>query len=228
MFAEAIPEFILQASAILFYGVSPGALIPLASSALTTGFISASLSYDWDTDMMWRKIAPNFYGYIPNDAGKRTGNVIAVEDEHRDIVALFSVHQLSSFLFLFAPLPILVMFLSLMLLSSTMLLVKTLTMVLLGLASTRIFIIYLGADLILYLLYKIMRNDFFYWLPIDGCLEIFASLALRVIAKVIVDFTSLGEFYEFDLELACGLAGVKSFFSLWYRSFDTFRLLSFL
>ena len=91
MFAEAIPGVIIQQLAILKDGrASTAALTSLTISALTTGFVSASISYDWDTDMMWRKIAPIFYGYIPNDAGKRTGNVIVVEDEHRDIVALFA------------------------------------------------------------------------------------------------------------------------------------------
>ena len=83
MFAEAIPGVIIQQLAILTDGrASVAAITSLTISALTTGFVSASISFDWDTDVMWRKLAPDFYGYIPNDAGKRTGNAIAMEDKH--------------------------------------------------------------------------------------------------------------------------------------------------
>ena len=74
MFAEAIPGVIIQLSAILVDGqVSSAALVSLVVSALTTGFISASISYDWDTDVKRRKLTPEFYGYVPNHANKRAG-----------------------------------------------------------------------------------------------------------------------------------------------------------
>ena len=72
MFAEAIPGVIIQLSAILSDGqVSSAAFVSLAISALTTGFISASISYDWDTDVKRRELTPEFYGYVPNHAKKR-------------------------------------------------------------------------------------------------------------------------------------------------------------
>ena len=80
-----------------------------------------------------------------------------------------------------------------MVLSSMMLLVKTLVLVLLGLASRTIPFVYLGADMGMYLLYKICRGDFLYWLPLDGYMGVAVSLLCRVIVKVIVDFTSNGE-----------------------------------
>ena len=102
MFAEAIPGVIIQQLAILKDGrASTEALTSLTISALTTGFVSASISYDWDTDMMWRKIAPDFYGYTPNDARKRTGNAICCRRRAREISRhFFAEYQLSLFLFL--------------------------------------------------------------------------------------------------------------------------------
>ena len=52
--AESIPGIIIQTSAILSTMdsgdvVSMTAYVSLASSLLTTGFISATISYDWDT-----------------------------------------------------------------------------------------------------------------------------------------------------------------------------------
>ena len=43
----------------------------LAVSLLTTGFISATLSYDFDTDPQKRAFNPEFYGYVPDDGRKR-------------------------------------------------------------------------------------------------------------------------------------------------------------
>ena len=45
--------------------------LSLAVSLLTTGFISATLSYDFDTDPQKRAFNPEFYGYVPDDGGKR-------------------------------------------------------------------------------------------------------------------------------------------------------------
>ncbi|GMH55451.1 hypothetical protein TL16_g01910 [Triparma laevis f. inornata] len=76
MFAESIPGIIIQTSAIiseLNSGVptSSMAYISLLFSTLTTGFVSATLSYDYDTDPKKRAANPEFYGYVPDDARKR-------------------------------------------------------------------------------------------------------------------------------------------------------------
>ena len=157
MFAEAIPGVIIQLSAILSGdgGTSTGATVSLAVSALTTGFVSASLSYDWDTDPRGRSENPEFYGYILNSATPRTA-----------------------------------VFIAMLLLSSAMLLVRTLILVLLGLASRSAAFLYIGIDMGLYLTYKVLRSDFYYWMPLEGSLEIIASLLCRIIVKVITDFTS--------------------------------------
>ena len=52
MFAEAIPGVIIQLMAIATSDkdVGTSAWLSVAVSAITTGFASATISYDWDTD----------------------------------------------------------------------------------------------------------------------------------------------------------------------------------
>ena len=76
MFAEAIPGVLIQLSAILSVGqASTAALASLSISALTTGFTSATISFDMDTDPMQRKNNPEFYGYVPDSARKRASEL---------------------------------------------------------------------------------------------------------------------------------------------------------
>ena len=77
MFAEAIPGVIIQLSASLSFGgeISTAAFVSLLVSALTTGFASATVSFDMDTDTSNRKNNPEFFGYIPDNAKKRTGKI---------------------------------------------------------------------------------------------------------------------------------------------------------
>jgi hypothetical protein len=75
MFAEAIPGVIIQLMAIATSDkkdVGTSAWLSVAVSAITTGFASATISYDWDTDPAKREATPAFYGYIPANASKRT------------------------------------------------------------------------------------------------------------------------------------------------------------
>ena len=43
----------------------------IMASALTTGFTSALISFDLDVDVKKRQNQPMFYGYVPDDFGKR-------------------------------------------------------------------------------------------------------------------------------------------------------------
>ena len=159
MFAEAIPGVIIQLSAILSGGqVSTGAIVSLSISTLTTGFISAGISYDWDSDTMWREVAGDFYGYLPNSPRGRA-----------------------------------LSFLSLMIFSALMLVVRALILVLLGLISRKLALFYLLSDVGVYVLYKCLRSDFHYWLPLEGPQEVLVSLICRVMVKIIVDFTSMAQ-----------------------------------
>jgi hypothetical protein len=138
--------------------VGTSALLSVAVSAITTGFASATISYDWDTDPAGRESAPDFYGYIPAKASKRT-----------------------------------VVFVSMLLFTAGMLLIRCTTIVLLGLMGGSWAFLYIGADLGLYLLVKTLRGDFWYWMPAGGKAEIVNSILLRVFAKILVDFTSLAQ-----------------------------------
>jgi hypothetical protein len=136
--------------------VATAALISLAVSALTTGFASATISYDFDTDPSKREQVPDFYGYIPAKASKRS-----------------------------------VVFASMMLLTAGMLLIRCMTIVVLGLVGGSWVALYIGGDLGLYLVVKMLRGDFWYWMPSGGKAEIVYSTLFRLINKIITDFTSL-------------------------------------
>ena len=66
MFAEAIPGVIIQLMAIAAAAkgekISTVAWLSLALSALTTGFASATVSYDFDVDPGHRERFPKVYG----------------------------------------------------------------------------------------------------------------------------------------------------------------------
>ena len=158
IFSESIPGAIIQLSAILSDDsghISNAAIVSLAISALTTGFTSATVSYDVDTEPQKRIESPGFYGYVPDDPRRRT-----------------------------------VVFVSLLLLSAVMLLVRALVIVMLGLVSYSAALIFVGTDIGLFILVKVIRDDFTYWIPIYGCLGAAFSFIERIMVKVIVDFTN--------------------------------------
>ena len=76
LFAESLPGIMVQLSSILQFlstgkQVSYVAVTSLALSTFTTGFVSATISYDMDTDPNSRLTAPKFYGYVPDSKRKR-------------------------------------------------------------------------------------------------------------------------------------------------------------
>jgi hypothetical protein len=158
MFTEAIPGVIIQLTAIATSDgvISTASWISLAFSALTTGFASATISYDFDTDPIGRQQTPDFYGYVPASAIKRS-----------------------------------IIFASMTLFSAGMLLLRCMTIVVLGLMGGSWVALYFGVDLGFYLVVKILRGDFWYWVPLGGNAELIISMLNRVVVKVIVDFTSI-------------------------------------
>jgi hypothetical protein len=46
----------------------------------------------------------------------------------------------------------------------------------------------------IYLTYKVVRSDFYHWMPVDGHAGFFVSLLERVLVKVIADFTAVVQF----------------------------------
>lgn len=71
MFAESIPCSVLQAVYIVLYGADAKTLASIVISAATTGFTSATITYDNDTDPSHRKKMPDQYGLMPDDASRR-------------------------------------------------------------------------------------------------------------------------------------------------------------
>jgi hypothetical protein len=164
MFAEAIPGTILQLYAALRLflvggDVSKRAVLSIALSALTTGYTSSMLSYDYDVDPIKRKETPSFYGFVPDDGGAR-----------------------------------LILLVCMTLNSASLLLIRGFCAALLMLIEKRFFAWYLLGDMGIYLVQKIARGDFHYWVPIDGYWEVIVSLVLRVLVKSITDFTGVVQF----------------------------------
>ena len=52
-------------------------------------------------------------------------------------------------------------------------------------------IAWLSVDMLLYLGYKIVRRDFIYFMALNGAMKYAASLVVRIVAKVLTDFTGL-------------------------------------
>ena len=87
-----------------------------------------------------------------------------------------------------------VVFTLMMLLSAMNILVKGMSIVLIGMLGAKWAIAYIVADLVLYLVIKVLRGDFWYWIQCEGLLSsLLISLFARVMVKIIADFTSLGE-----------------------------------
>ena len=47
---------------------------------------------------------------------------------------------------------------------------------------------FVGGEMALYLVFKMVRSDFMAWFPVDGPLGVVMSLIYRVIVKVVADF----------------------------------------
>jgi hypothetical protein len=161
MFAEAIPGVIIQLMAIATSkkDIADAAWVSLLVSALTTGYASATISYDFDTDPVKREQVPDFYGYVPANPTKRS-----------------------------------IIFVAMTFFSASMLVIRCMTIVVLGLLGGRWVSLYAGADLGLYLFVKVLRDDFWYWIPAGGNVEIVSSIVARVLFKVVTDFTSIAHF----------------------------------
>jgi hypothetical protein len=59
------------------------------------------------------------------------------------------------------------------------------------LVGKRYFILYSACDMGIFFLLKIVRGDFHHWFPIHGSFGLFISILIRVITKVISDYTGL-------------------------------------
>ena len=85
-------------------------------------------------------------------------------------------------------------FMSMAVFSSCTLMVRSSTLVILGLISYKYAVGFFSLDMLLYLAIKIVRNDFAYWIPGSGISSLVMSLTMRVVIKSIVDFTQITHF----------------------------------
>ena len=53
---------------------------------------------------------------------------------------------------------------------------------------------FFAAEVGVFLVYKILRGDFYWWIRVEGVLSVILSLLVRVIVKVITDFTGCVHF----------------------------------
>ena len=53
---------------------------------------------------------------------------------------------------------------------------------------------FVSCEMLIYLAWKVLRGDFFYWFRVEGFLGFFGSFLIRVLVKVIVDFTGCVHF----------------------------------
>ncbi len=77
LFSEAIPGSVLQMYAILESAqqgrpIGTNAICSVLISFITSGFIAAVISYDFDMDPQKRMDTPSFYGFIQNNAIQRS------------------------------------------------------------------------------------------------------------------------------------------------------------
>ena len=78
--------------------------------------------------------------------------------------------------------------------STLLLLVRAFSAAMLMIVKKRWFVIYWSVDMGMYLAYKVAREDFHYWVPIEGALGLFISLLVRVVNKTVTDFTGVLQF----------------------------------
>ncbi|GMH64607.1 hypothetical protein TrST_g10090 [Triparma strigata] len=77
MFAEAIPAGLIQVYMLLNLGNPTGvAMTSFITSALTTAYGSAIMSFDYDTNPFRRLATPNFYGMIPDSTFLRLSFIL--------------------------------------------------------------------------------------------------------------------------------------------------------
>ena len=105
--------------------------------------------------------------------------------------------------------------------SALLLLMRSLSAAMLMLVRMRYFMLLMAGDVALYLLQKVARGDFRYWIPAYGAWGMLMSLLIRVFAKTIADFTGVIQFrhpYELGGLYWTGnmvMAVLASFGSVW-------------
>lgn len=151
---ESIPGCVLQLYVYFKSDLGFSAMLSIAISALTTGYASAMIAYDMDVDVPNRRKQPKFYGYIPDDNGKRNRCF-------KLLVLMCTLHNLS----------------------------RSVGTALLIARSKNLAIAFAAIEMILFFVFKIVRNDYFAAVNVEGFLSLFGSFVYRLLVKVISDFS---------------------------------------
>ena len=158
---EAIPGGVLQIYVLLTNPEQAGTfeLLSIFTSALTTGFSSAMISFDFDISVHHRKTQPDFYGYIPGENRLRSRCFMLM-------VGISTLHNLS----------------------------RSLGVALLASRSGWLAAYFVGCEMLVYLVYKLLRRDLYYWVRTSQSLAIPLAFSNRIVAKTIVDFSGCIQF----------------------------------
>jgi hypothetical protein len=79
--------------------------------------------------------------------------------------------------------------------SALLLLVRSVSLSLFAMAGGGQWVLaYLAGDMGLFFAYKLLRRDFWHWVPLEGAESVVESVLLRFIVKVLVDFTGIVQF----------------------------------
>ena len=155
--AESIPGCVLQLHVWLQNPEEAGklALSSIAVSALTTGYASAMIAFDYDVDLVHRQSQPKFYGYIPDDNGLR-GRCFVL------MTVISALHNVS----------------------------RSMGVALLASSTDCKALVakFIGGEILLCLVFKVCRRDFYYWPKLDPLTAILLGFLSRAIVKVVVDF----------------------------------------
>jgi hypothetical protein len=161
---EAVPGCVFQFYVLVVAlssneHVGKQALVSLLVSALSAGYLSSTITWDYDTSYARRKNEPELYGLVGD--GSR-GSLL---------------------------------FLLMVLMSSLIMLGRCAAIALLIRASPLITAAYLLSDQLLFFFQRWIRNDFHFFLNLDGLWGLLgADLAIPFCLKTITDFTGLLQF----------------------------------
>ena len=112
------------------------------------------------------------------------------------------------------------------LLSAVQVLIKATLIIGLASIGSRSPAYYLLGDIAFYLLYKVVRRDFTYWVPVDGFLGLVASVIARVMVKFVVDFADIMQFRHPN-EVSTAMALYAAVYSNHHPFFSAWRVVFF-
>ena len=190
VFLECIPACLIQCHAYLSVPSirSRSAAVSIAISALTTAYTSTTISYDLDTSPQKRKLIEDFYGFVPDSPNRRLVVFVFMIGESLQVLGALMSNINPSLFCHSSPVPrsLILLFVGI---SWTQVLAKSISSTLMMSVSTIAFASFMAADLVIYFIIKLVRRDFWYWIVGLGAFEIPGTVFVRLVQKVVTDFT---------------------------------------